>query len=147
SHLLVTVGGRKCDSPRLSGAVMRGVCYNLTCGEEGGAEQELQEHCDDFSDQFTCSLPYLLGLNLPVLVSSGPLALVAEVGPVVGGGQVATVSSAPPAIQLLTGYTLVDGHFVYACNYSDPLDWVRLSKCPVQSAYNLSVCLTSDSLY
>ena len=141
--LSVTVGGQKCDSPQLTGA-QRFVCYNLTCGETDTRTQT--QVCDWFSDSLSCTLPAVLGLNLPVLVVSGPSALQADVEVAgVTGGRVARVSSTSPVITYMSAYH-DDPYDDRLCNFTGT-DELRLWNCPVLEPYNLSVCLTFPSVH
>ena len=140
--LFVTVGGQKCISPLLTGPQWW-LCYNYT----GAQTSNRASVCDWFADSLSCNMPAVLGLNLPVLVTSGPSAIQAEID-VLGatGTRVARVSSAAPSITLLVAYTdITENQVINACNYTEPHQ-LHLWNCPVVHPYNLSVCVDYSSV-
>ena len=130
--LSVTVGGHLCDSPQLSGPQVW-VCYNTSCAVPGGGD-DVTLQCGYFADAIACIVPAVLGLNLPVIVTSGLAGYTAEVT----NGGVASISSTAPIITYLTSD---EGQ----CNRT--ADYLHLWNCPIQVAYSIAVCLYFPSVY
>ena len=142
--LSVTVGGHSCAFAQLAGR-LQNLCYN-TSAVSGSGQREVVESCAVFGSAITCVVPAVLGLNLAVLVQSGPLGFSADVP----GGELATLSSTAPVIMWLGAYvgaghtTQLNGSRL-VCDVSG--DQLRLSECPVQRSYNLSVCVLPETVY
>ena len=129
--LYVTVGGRRCEQHVLS-QFQPEVCYNVS-SERPGSPSVVRLECDHFAAAITCFIPSVLGLNLPVLVTSGRLGHSAEVA----GSRVATVSSTAPVIQSLFSFKCSRA----SCNASAHCEKLQLTECSVLWSYDFVVCL------
>ena len=121
--LTVTVGGQRCEVPTLLDPFR--LCFNTSCD---GARRLW---CDPFAHSLTCTLPALLGLNLPVSVQAGRLGLTAETA---DGGR-PTVSSTPPVL-----------HYLGSPQCQESADFLHLTQCPSDAAYNVTACATTASM-
>ena len=137
SPLQVTVGQLWCEGAELSGPE-QWLCYNRTANTVSGA----LTYCAFFAHALTCVVPSVLGINLPVFVTSGVDGLTAEALDL----RVATISSPAPVITTLYGWSgphRTPDNFV--CEYGPSK--LHLWNCPSQQQWNLTVCVSLQTSY
>ena len=133
SNLEVLVGGRSCTDPRLLPEASSDpplLCYNVSFAQH---QKGLQ--CDRWSRAVSCQLPLEPGVQLPVTVRTGRWGALSEVDPRTGR-QLATVSSLPPVISLVSA----DG-----ADCRSRVGALHLSECSITRPFPLQLCLQADS--
>jgi hypothetical protein len=120
------------DSPAIP------LCYNVSSAGHGEHNATVQLVCDSlYGTRVTCILPSLLGRNMSLTVTSGPLGAEADVDPDAGRDAV-TLTSMGPALSSIRS-TAGD------CQ-QDPNLLLTLSDCPVNRSFTVELCALPFSI-
>ena len=110
------------------------VCYNVT--ESEGGTGPTVTLCSRYATSIVCTLSALLGVRLEVQVATGRLGAVTKVSEMARRLDITAATVSTMAPQLLT---------VEAAEcYQD--DHLRLSSCPISSAFDVTVCASAQSV-
>ena len=126
----VTAQGQDCQRVQLSEPVQT-VCYNVSVSLDRSQPYPV---CDAMSQQATCQLPQLFGVDMDVIVTSGRGKERAETDLSRTYSLIVSLTSASPVITRLESAD---------CQADQQLS---LSRCPVSRTFKITVCAASDSI-
>ena len=130
----VTVHGLECLQAVLT-EPKQVLCYNASILDSVDRLQTTYWACSATSQQLTCLLPRLFGVNMDVVVISGLGSELAETNLTRTDSLIVSLTSASPAITRLESAECQGGQ-----------ESISLSGCPVGRPFNLTVCAASDSI-